>query len=208
MQGVYTFSDVTFVLLPVLIIWKLKMPLHRRVGLIILMCFSLFTALMSILKTYTLHWQASASTTDPVYQNSLQVIYANLEQTCVVIMGCVPTLRAIVTVHPGLSQIGSSLTNLIGRTTHQRSSAAKSQQPSSASSGKNSFQKGNMSSSVDPYYHLGVDEYNMDHVPVQAVAFVEGGASVKGSSEHLVERDLVRRTDQFMVTYSKPDQRA
>ncbi|KAK0666046.1 hypothetical protein QBC41DRAFT_326642 [Cercophora samala] len=115
-QSVYTFSDVAYVAIPVAIIWRLNMPLHRRLGLITLLAAMLFTAAMSILKTYTIHWQGDPTVTDPLYRNALQVLYANLEQTSVIIMGCVPSLRAIVNVDLpfGLSRLGQSVASLLG----------------------------------------------------------------------------------------------
>lgn len=115
-QSVYTFSDVAYVVIPVGIIWRLNMTLHRRLGLIALLAAMLFTAAMSILKTYTIHWQGDPTITDPLYRNSLQVLYANLEQTSVIIMGCVPSLRAIVNVELpfGLSRLGQSVASFLG----------------------------------------------------------------------------------------------
>lgn len=119
-QSLYTFADVSYVLIPVAIVWRLKLALHRRLGLIALLAAMLATAVMSILKTWTIHWQGDPTVTDPLYRNSLQVLFANMEQTNVIIMGCVPSLRAMFTIDlpPGLSRLGQSINSLLGRTTN------------------------------------------------------------------------------------------
>ncbi|KAH8723095.1 hypothetical protein GQ44DRAFT_806076 [Phaeosphaeriaceae sp. PMI808] len=57
MAGLYTFSGLTYVPFPVVFIWRLPIPLRSRIGLILLMCMSLFTVAISIRKTI---WLASA----------------------------------------------------------------------------------------------------------------------------------------------------
>ncbi|RYP66870.1 hypothetical protein DL769_005902 [Monosporascus sp. CRB-8-3] len=204
-QSIYTFADVSYVLLPVLIIWRLKMALHRRLGLIVLMAMSLFTATMSILKTYTIHWQGNPAVTDPLYRNSLQVLWANMEQTCVIIMGCVPTLRAIVKIELplGLSRFGKSLASLIGRTTDaSKASSAAMGKPSSSISGQSSYYRTSRSGG---YHDLEMNTYKLGHH-----AMLEVSVSTRtplpnttgGSSESLVDANHVRRTDQFIVSYN------
>jgi hypothetical protein len=90
-QSLCTFTDITFVFIPVAIIWKLHMPLHRRLGLIFVLGVSLFTAVMSILKTVT------ATNGGPLkpnagYNASLSLLYVFIEQSLVIILGCVPAL--------------------------------------------------------------------------------------------------------------------
>jgi hypothetical protein len=80
-----------------MIIWGLKMNLRQRIGLGLLLSFSIFTMVLSILKLVRF---ASVSTTsldtpDAQYTASLTVLFTGLEQTNVIIMGCVPTLRTV-----------------------------------------------------------------------------------------------------------------
>ncbi|KAK2601852.1 hypothetical protein QQS21_004635 [Conoideocrella luteorostrata] len=42
-QSLFTFSDLTYVLFPIAIIWNLNMPLKRKVGLALIMSASVFT---------------------------------------------------------------------------------------------------------------------------------------------------------------------
>ncbi|KAI1256085.1 hypothetical protein MGN70_002246 [Eutypa lata] len=46
-----TFSDLTYALFPVIFVWKLNMPLRERISLMLVMCGSIFSMTMSILKT-------------------------------------------------------------------------------------------------------------------------------------------------------------
>lgn len=165
------------------------MALHRKIGLIVLMAFSLFTATMSILKTYTIHWQGDPSVTDPLYRNSLQVLFANLEQACVIIMGCIPTLRPIVKVELpfGLSKVTKSISSLISRTIHSTrgSSTAQSQKSFTEASSKQ------YSHSAGAYHEIEMGRNREGRQP----------GSTDGSTRTLVGANQVRRTDQFTVSY-------
>ncbi|EGE01167.1 hypothetical protein TEQG_00218 [Trichophyton equinum CBS 127.97] len=68
-QSLWTFTDLTFVLFPVIIIWRLQMSLGKRISLILLMSASLLTM-----------------------SSSITILWSCLEQAFVIIMGCVPTL--------------------------------------------------------------------------------------------------------------------
>lgn len=96
--ALYIFSDLTYVLFPVAFIWRLQMPLHNRIGLILVMCMSLFTMAMSILKTanMVIAFKANFSSVDAQYDASLHLLYGLLEQHFVIIMGCIPSLRSLI----------------------------------------------------------------------------------------------------------------
>ncbi|KAK3314584.1 hypothetical protein B0H66DRAFT_641951 [Apodospora peruviana] len=94
-QSLFTISDLTFVLFPTIIIWGLNMTLKRRLGLIILLSVSLLTAAASILKTLVVQ-KLSSQTPEPQYTSNLAILFSNLEQISVILMGCVPPLRAAV----------------------------------------------------------------------------------------------------------------
>jgi len=128
-QALWTFSDLTFVLFPVLVIWRLQMALRQRVGLIILMSMSLVTMVLSILKTIGLNnianQQKDPTATDVQYDASLEILWSLLEQAFVIIMGCVPPLRAIMRLELTQS-ISTSLTSLLRRRTSSKSSTGDS----------------------------------------------------------------------------------
>ncbi|ETS86527.1 hypothetical protein PFICI_00355 [Pestalotiopsis fici W106-1] len=99
-SALWTFSDLTIVLLPVMVIWRLQMTLRQRIGLVLLMSVSLFTTAMSILRAVGLNHiadqQSGPTATDVQYNASLEILWACLEQACVILMGCVPSLRSVV----------------------------------------------------------------------------------------------------------------
>lgn len=69
-----TFSDLTYVLFPVIIIYRLNMPFRRKVGLVLLMMLSLITMAFSLLKTIQVKISVGRSTTtnqDIQYNTSL-----------------------------------------------------------------------------------------------------------------------------------------
>ncbi|KAL9620256.1 MAG: hypothetical protein Q9160_005155 [Pyrenula sp. 1 TL-2023] len=113
-QALFTFADLTYVLLPVIIIWRLNMSLSRRFGLILLMCTSLITVAASILKAITLQ-TVSADYRQPQYSASLAALLVGIEQTLVVIMASVPALRAISKVDiPIFSHLSSKVSSGFG----------------------------------------------------------------------------------------------
>jgi hypothetical protein len=93
-----TFSDLTYALFPTIFIWRLNMPLRQRISLIFVMTLSLLTMTFSILKTIWMSSIAAATVGDPdvQYSASLQLIWGLLEQSFVIIMGCIPVIRSIL----------------------------------------------------------------------------------------------------------------
>lgn len=181
----YTFSDLTYVLLPVMIIWNLHMELHRRIGLVLLMSVSLFTMAMSIMKTLVAQG-SSKDTVDVQYNASLAVLWAGLEQTFVIIMGCVPPLRALLRLEiPLFSSISSSLNSLIHRNRSSGSTRSGKQSPSVAS----------YDASVGAH-HNGEKNNTYNHGP-GANYYPDSSEQSLGSGQH------VRRTDQFTVSYDR-----
>ncbi|KAK8087644.1 hypothetical protein PG997_002605 [Apiospora hydei] len=117
-QSLWTFSDLTFVLFPILVIWRLQMALRQRVGLALIMSVSLLTMALSILKTIGLktiaEQQADPTAKDVEYNASLMILWSCLEQAFVIIMGCVPPLRALAKLEMAKS-ISISLSSFLRR---------------------------------------------------------------------------------------------
>jgi hypothetical protein len=187
-QSFITFSDLTFVLFPVIIIWRLRMALTQRVALIFLLGVSLFTMVMSILKTIGLQTiadqQNDPSAKDVLYNASLQILWSCLEQACVIIMGCVPPLRALMRLE-STRALSASLNSLLRRA-----------KPSQASSSK-------------PYKHSGSGYADLEMRPDQlgrsngssAVAMHEQGAW--DSQRDLVKNNgMIMQANEFTVSYS------
>ncbi|KAI1747180.1 hypothetical protein F4782DRAFT_522182 [Xylaria castorea] len=108
-QFLYAISDLTFVLFPVLIIWRLNMPRRRKFALAALLGLSLIT--MGIVVTKIVLVLIRLTRPDDIvaihYQSLVQLI-ASLEQCLVIIMGCIPTLRLSKHIKlPTLGDMGS-----------------------------------------------------------------------------------------------------
>ncbi|KAM7183334.1 integral membrane protein [Naviculisporaceae sp. PSN 640] len=86
--SVYAFTDLTFVLFPVLIIWKLNLPLHRRLGLCVLMAGSLFSMGACIMRIVISHDLT-------LHQSAVGMLWALLEQCLVIALGSAPILASI-----------------------------------------------------------------------------------------------------------------
>ncbi|KAJ8062111.1 hypothetical protein OCU04_008672 [Sclerotinia nivalis] len=192
-QSMYTFSDLTYVLFPVIIIWGLKMPLRRRIGLVLLMCVSLFTMTMSILKVMVAQGSSHA-TTDVQYRASLGVLWSGMEQTCVIIMGCVPTLRSLTNMKfPGLTALSLSLSSLIGRNKSKQSSL-----------GNDHSGSGYRDLELNTHKLGQLGTKSKTQGPVVTV-YPDGK---QGSTQNLVTDNHVHRTDQFSQSYDQNRQSA
>lgn len=91
--ALFAISDLTYVLFPTMIIWKLKMPRARRLALCSIMALSLVTMVAAILKgliTLGLH-----EFTLPFRPND-GFLWSGIEQTLVIIMGTLPTLIPMI----------------------------------------------------------------------------------------------------------------
>ncbi|KAH7320606.1 hypothetical protein B0I35DRAFT_468130 [Stachybotrys elegans] len=97
-QSLSTFSDLTYALFPTIFIWRLNMPLRQRISLIFVMALSLLTMTFSILKTIWMSSIADATVGEPdvQYSASIQLIWGLLEQSFVIIMGCIPVIRSVL----------------------------------------------------------------------------------------------------------------
>ncbi|RYP43262.1 hypothetical protein DL768_010004 [Monosporascus sp. mg162] len=128
-QVAYAVSDLTFVLFPTVIIWKLHMPFHRKISLLALMAASFFTMAAALVKV-SVSLNASASITDTTYNAGHIQIWTCIEQDMVIMMGCLPPLRAIMQMEsPIIRSISTTLPSLINwpteittrNTSHSRS---------------------------------------------------------------------------------------
>ncbi|KJZ74376.1 hypothetical protein HIM_06186 [Hirsutella minnesotensis 3608] len=195
-QSLYTFADLTYVLFPVIIIWRLNMPTHRKIGLIIIMMASIFTMAMSIMKLVNLHWQGGGDSNmaDALDAAYLLVLYAGLEQTCVIIMGCIPSLRGLRELNFCCWGRERLLPTTIAGTKSSRTAVS------------NSYV-----SDVELAKHeaiQGAGGYTWPRAH-------DGGCTLgnavslsnhpeRGSNESLVASDHIRCTQRWAVTYSKP----
>lgn len=131
--AIFALTDLTFALFPILIIWKLKMPFRRRLGLCILLAGSVFSMAACIMRIVTAH-QSN------LYHTSLGMLWAGLEQCLVITLGTAPTLPALrQTKLQFLRTIGSSLASLVDLKSHWKrgrgSKPSDQGSPSESSSG-------------------------------------------------------------------------
>ncbi|KAI0426029.1 hypothetical protein F5Y09DRAFT_351682 [Xylaria sp. FL1042] len=185
-KSLYTASDLAYVLFPSLVIWRLHMPLHQRIGLVLLMSASLFTATISIMKTIVAQGSTVAKA-DVQYGASLGVLYSTLEQAIVITIGCVLSLRGLLRLDlSGSSLFGSSLSTLIRWNRSKQTS-----QPAS------------YGDSPHNYVDLETETHKLSHpgsnqeVTAPAVACY-GDDSLRS----LPTAGYVRKTHEFTLSYS------
>ncbi|KAI0469791.1 hypothetical protein GGR56DRAFT_661926 [Xylariaceae sp. FL0804] len=94
-QTFFTVADLSYVVLPVIFIWKLNMPRGRKIRLAIIISMSIFTAVASIFKTVEV--KESVGQASAMESVGKMFIWSVLEQTFVIIMGCLPTLPKLFT---------------------------------------------------------------------------------------------------------------
>ncbi|KAI0122234.1 hypothetical protein F4814DRAFT_457960 [Daldinia grandis] len=116
----YCFSDITFVLFPILIISKLNMDKRRKIGLSILIAVSLLTVAAAIAKLTIALIQitGAAASLGPEWQyiDGIINLATCVEQNLVIIMGCVPTLNSITKLTlPSFNDIRNSLASIVAR---------------------------------------------------------------------------------------------
>lgn len=90
------------------------MPLARRLGLCILLAGSLFSMVGCVMRIVTAH-------RTNIYQTSMGMLWAGLEQCLVISLGSAPTLPALRQVKLGfIRSFGSSLASLVDLRSHWR----------------------------------------------------------------------------------------
>ncbi|KAI1207440.1 uncharacterized protein F4807DRAFT_434623 [Annulohypoxylon truncatum] len=101
-QVLFTISDLTHVLFPVIIVWKLNMRPREKLLLIMMLALSLTTMIASILKLVTSSRSMAQSGKALLRNPDVSTVYICVEQCLAIIMGCIPKLRHIAKLrrHP------------------------------------------------------------------------------------------------------------
>ncbi|KAL2043495.1 hypothetical protein N7G274_003802 [Stereocaulon virgatum] len=192
LQSMFTFSDLTYVLIPVVLIWDLNMAIRHKLGLISVMSFGLFTMVASIMKTLTS--QSSAKTADSEYNASIAVLWSAVEQSLVIIMGCVPPLRAVTKIQfPRLRSLAESLVRIIGST---HNSWTKNSSRFHSSSKHSTYQHFDLEDSAKRLHKENAHPYEDREFSVL------GNDPKDGSAANPREHNNIRRTDTFTTSYS------
>jgi hypothetical protein len=95
-QGVLTLTDITFVLFPVIFVWKLNMAMKKKIGLIIVFCFGLLTAAASLMKLLAV--QSTSKQQSAISSTIPSLIWSTAEAALVITMGCIPTLGPLTRI--------------------------------------------------------------------------------------------------------------
>lgn len=129
----FALGDLCYVLFPVLVVWKLNMPLRQKVGLCILLALSLFTMGCSIAKAVVAQ-SGTKSATDQLYKASLSLMWSLTEQAFVIMMGCAPPLRSLTRIQIPLVE---TFTTSMKRLFSTRASESRSDSSTALSQSKN-----------------------------------------------------------------------
>ncbi|KAJ4371316.1 hypothetical protein N0V83_004533 [Neocucurbitaria cava] len=177
--ALFALGDILYVLLPVLVVFKLNMPMRRKLGLIILLALSIFTMGCSIAKAVYAESGTKAKQ-DKQYTSSLSLMWSVTEQTFVIIMGCAPPLSSITKLDvPFVSDLSASIKKLVT----SRGSGSQTAASSELGRSKNGI-----------YYELGVAGKTVSDVQANSKRST-WSQTEKGS----IDPGTVRRTDQFDV---------
>ncbi|RYP50587.1 hypothetical protein DL768_003932 [Monosporascus sp. mg162] len=178
--SLFALGDLTYVLFPVMVVWKLNMQFHRKVCLCILLALSLFTMGISITKATNAQGR-TGTTDDALYNACMGSLWAITEQTFVIMMGCAPPLSSITKLKlTSITNTFSSLRRLIG--------SSSTGYKTDDSTGLGQYIHG-------AYYELGVAGQTVSQVHAGTT-----GTSLDKTDSRSIDTGKIRRTDQYMVT--------
>ncbi|KAK9775106.1 putative Integral membrane protein [Seiridium cardinale] len=193
-QAMLTFSDLTYVLFPVLIVFRLQMLFRRKLGLGILMGLSLITMVVSLMKTLQVRLstgRAGNTTSDIQYNTSLIQLWSGVEQCLVISISCVPPLHAHAKVE--LANLRSALSSLTKIVTRKGASSNGSFGPGKPSSSL--YYDVEMQSAGRRRLHSSGDEGEFPLTAPRSAYMPEGKATGEVSGQH------IRQTNEVMVSY-------
>lgn len=119
LQVFYAFTDLTFSVLPVIMVWKLHLPFRRKLGLIIVLSLGMVTlaaALTKIAIVVITTFNTSSGGGGTNYFQGIVYLTSSIEQAMVIIMGCTPVYPALAALDLGrLRSVSSSLVSVLRR---------------------------------------------------------------------------------------------
>ncbi|KAK6064317.1 integral membrane protein [Seiridium cupressi] len=192
LQFLYTVCDLVYVVFPVMFVWKLNMPLSRKVSLMVLLGLSLITFGAALTKAVlvALALTGKFTMTGPDF-NGLYFYVSTIEQCLVIMIGCVPTLKPITKLRfPGFTQIGESIASLITR----RSRASRK----GSSTGGSSYH-----GDVELGQHERLPDQPESFTPPHTAAQRTHTVQASKSSSSLRNKNEIRRTDNFEISYAQ-----
>ncbi|KAF2265442.1 hypothetical protein CC78DRAFT_423481, partial [Lojkania enalia] len=94
-----TAMDFFLAILPVTIVWNLKLNTLKRIGLVVLLGCGIITGIASAVKTSMLSTLSSRA--DITWETYSLFIWTGVEIALIIVCGCVPPLRALYTKYRG-----------------------------------------------------------------------------------------------------------
>ncbi|KXJ84970.1 hypothetical protein Micbo1qcDRAFT_210308 [Microdochium bolleyi] len=94
------FTDLSLFIQPIPAMWKLQMPVAKRVGLIAMMSLGLLVTSISVIR---IHAVTSIDWTNITYLLAEPLIWSEAEFCALIICSCIPPLRQVARQIPGLN---------------------------------------------------------------------------------------------------------
>ncbi|GAW22511.1 hypothetical protein ANO14919_120480 [Xylariales sp. No.14919] len=193
LQVFFALSDVIYVALPVTFIYKLNMATHKKVGLAILLGLSLITGAAAFSKVVT---NLVFSDVDPATRGDelftlfgIMLLITSVEQSLVITIGCVPTLRPIALIRiPLLGSIRNTLASLLSSGSRRGSpSKGSSKQVGHSRDGYEDLELSNM---------YGTSKDRMVPPLSTSTVHAESGVDSIDTGKH------IHRTHDYSITYA------
>jgi hypothetical protein len=186
----FAFGDLTYVLCPVIAIWKLNMPVRRKLGLGILLALSIFTMAAAIVKA-VMAGPSFDDKNDKIYLAGLSLTWSVIEQSLVIILGCIPPMKSLTMSQLGpLPRIITSLENLVRGSSKGTSTGASVEGSTEHSEGR--------------YYELTPSGKTVSRIETGTTddqwQSNGKGNSNSNSNTNSMEAGRIRRTDGYLVT--------
>jgi hypothetical protein len=184
--ALYALADLTFVIIPIVIVWRLKMAMNRRIGLVALLGMGAFICAMSIMKGVSAI--SSTAGSDANYAAALSLLWATLEQASVVLVGNIAPLRPILRLDfPVFRTIADSFVSLLGQNSRVTGGSSSTTALGEAAGCRNGA-----------YHDMEMNTHTLGKLN-DAWHEVHGDDNSVGS---LPEQGQVLRTDAFSVVYA------
>lgn len=191
-------TDLTFVLFPVIFIASLRMPLHRKLGISLLMATTLVATAAAVTKIAIILLVMEGKIGLTTGHGASIYITSGIEQSLVIIMGCIPALAPIkkLQLHLKFSRLGQSILSLVSG--------------GSSRSGSSSKSKGSDLREKDPSLGRTSSNYNAANATwpnqdttVQPDENFNAAGSLEASHPETRSAKGIVQTNSFAVTYQQ-----
>ncbi|MCJ1317914.1 hypothetical protein MMC15_003241 [Xylographa vitiligo] len=149
--------DAIIVVLPLPLLWRLQLPIWKKIGLLVMFSLGAFTCVVTLLRIIRIE-NTNLADTDPTISGAIIAQWSILEPTIAIVNSCFPTIRPVLNKYSPSVAWTKRFTskNSSGRpsTPSTRYALSSKASPSSTISGKKQFQR------------LEDDMYLLQEVPV------------------------------------------